>query len=123
MELKDILKALAELSDEDKAALNTLLNKEKNEPEPPKKRGRQKTKPLNKFEQSPVFNQFKEDIAIDKKLSGKTERTPRRKPAKKVSVACMKCGKICEVDPSQVYYMSKTEYSFDCEKCQRGKSR
>lgn len=122
MELAEILKALAELSDEDKAALNKLLNKE--DAEPPKKRGGgRKKKVVNKFEDSPIFNQFKEDIAIDKKLSGKSDRTPRRKPAKKVSVACMKCGKICEVDPSQVYYMSKSEYSFDCEKCQRGKTR
>ncbi|MCA9313818.1 hypothetical protein KDA08_05920, partial [Candidatus Saccharibacteria bacterium] len=121
-ELTDILKALAELSDDDKAALNEILKK-KEQPEAPKKRGRRKSKPLNKFEQSPVFNQFKDDIAIDKKLSGKAERTPRRKAVKKISVACMKCGKVCEVEPSQVYYMSKTEYSFDCPKCQRGMSR
>lgn len=122
MELKDLLKALAELSDEDREKLAASLTQPKEEV--PKTRGRRKKeKPLNKFEKSPFFNQFKDDIAIDKKLSGKTERTPRRNPPKKVKVACMKCGKMCEVDPSQVYYMSKTEYSFDCDQCQRGMSR
>lgn len=118
-DLQKIIELLSKLSDEDKEKLTGALSEE-----PAKKtRGRAKKKFKNKFEDSPIFNEFKSDIEVDKKLSANVERSPRRKPAKMVKVACMKCNTICETDPSLVYYMSKTEYSFTCPKCQRGMKR
>lgn len=120
-DLQKIIELLSKLSDEDKEKLTGALSASE---EPKKTRGRQtKKKFKNKFEDSPIFNEFKSDIEVDKKLSANMERSPRRKPVKMIKVACMKCNTVCETDPSLVYYMSKTEYSFTCPKCQRGMKR
>lgn len=96
---------------------------------PPVKRARKKqskkdSDKINKFEQSDIFNAYREDSKIDKKLWGNrkpSERTARK--AQKITVKCMTCDTECEVDRSEVYFMSRNEYSFTCNKCLRGKRK
>jgi hypothetical protein len=135
MSLKDVLKMMAELEPEELDALVKTMTEgqaEKAEPvvEVSKRPPRRKTKKggktdevRNKFEDSPIFNQCKEDIEMDKKLWGNREPSVRRTPAKKIKIECMQCNKMCEVNKDEVFFMSSNEYSYTCPKCQNRRAR
>lgn len=137
MSIKDLLNELANMSPEERQQLKELLGAETT-PEPSvqnQKVGRRNRKgtaasgghggspPINKFEQSDLFNAFQDDIERDKKLWGDKQPEPRRKKAKLVKVKCNACQRECEVDPSLVFVMSKDEYSYKCDRCQGRRSR
>ena len=73
----------------------------------------------NKFESSPIFNDYKQDISIDKKLWGNNKSYERDRKNEKVVVACTSCHRDCEVLPNLVFKMPNGEYSFTCDKCVR----
>lgn len=149
MSLREILKLLAEMSEEDRDLLlkqvesieNPKQEETTSEPKEVVKRaprgskkgsdvnvtgtvnGAKKKPFINKFEKSEIFNSCKEDIERDKKMWQGREPSPRVRKVKTIKVNCMSCQKECEVDPSLVYYMSKSEYSFTCDKCQRRKRK
>lgn len=121
MSITDLLKIIQEMTPEDKKLLAQALSSQDIPAEPaPKKVSRNKKNVINKFESSPIFNECKNDIKIDKKLSGNFQKTPRARRQKMIEIKCMKCGTLCKTDPSFVYYMSKDEYSFTCNKCLGG---
>ena len=137
MSLKDVLKMMAELAPEELDALVKTMaagQKDKSadieEVEVTKSPPRRKTKKRgktdevrNKFEDSPIFNQCKDDIEMDKKLWGNREPSIRRKPTKKIKIECMQCNKMCEVNKDEVFFMSSNEYSYTCPKCQNRRAR
>ncbi len=138
MSLKDVLKMMAELEPEELDALVKTMTAgqaeqaEQVEPvepvkkSPPKQRRGKKVKTdevKNRFEDSPIFNQCKEDIEMDKKLWGNREPSVRRTPAKKIKIECMQCNKMCEVNKDEVFFMSSNEYSYTCPKCQNRRAR
>lgn len=137
MSLKDVLKMMAELEPEELDALvKTMTAGAKQEPvteeveiTKPKRRTKKGGKPdksnevKNRFEDSPIFNQCKEDIELDKKLWGNREPSTRRSPAKKIKIECMQCNKMCEVNKDEVFFMSSNEYSYTCPKCQNRRAR
>ena len=139
MSLKDVLKMMAELEPEELDALVKTMaaGQTKQEPaepvevtkRPPKRRTKKGGKPdktdevKNRFEDSPIFNQCKEDIEMDKKLWGNREPSVRRTPAKKIKIECMQCNKMCEVNKDEVFFMSSNEYSYTCPKCQNRRAR
>lgn len=72
----------------------------------------------NKFENSELFNAYKEDVETDKKLWGGKSPSPRvRQPIEYYQVDCIKCGKTCEVPAARIVFMSDSEYSFICDTC------
>lgn len=136
MSLKDVLKMMAELEPEELDALvKTMAVGQPKEEEvevekaAPKRRTRKKGGKVdkdevrNKFEDSPIFNQCKDDIEMDKKLWGNREPSIRRKPTKKIKIECMQCNKMCEVNKDEVFFMSSNEYSYTCPKCQNRRAR
>jgi hypothetical protein len=83
--------------------------KNKNTSQPTKK------KFINKFNDMPEMNMFKEDVAIDKKLQ-KGPPTPRNRPFSFVKVQCRVCGKSDEVPETLVETIDR----YKCNKCATG---
>jgi len=75
----------------------------------------------NLFLDMPVSNQFKDDVAIDKKLSGGVAREPRRGKIDYIEMECSRCGEEWEVLPSQLVNDPDEGYYFICDEC--GNSR
>ena len=145
MSVQQVLKALLELSDEDKAALMDALSsidkKEEVEVErteevdeivkevaytkPSKRNKKRKAKPVNKFEQSQFFDAYKDDSRADELLWKGREPSDRRKPPRQVmvDVDCSICKKKCKAPKNEVFFMSRDEYSYTCPKCVGGGRR
>lgn len=133
-DLKNLInKMIDSLSDEQKEGLIRSLN-DSTEEQPPqetkKKKFRRKNKKQqetsqggeNLFEQSPVFNQFKSDIAVDKKLSGNSRPSERRDKERLVKVNCLSCGKEDEVE-SYLLFKDEGVYRYKCNRCSVGGRR
>jgi hypothetical protein len=68
-----------------------------------------------------IKKKHKDDVAIDKKLSGKNEITPRS-PTRLIEAECNECQYIWEVSPSLVYH-DEEGMRFICEECQQKRIR
>lgn len=84
-----------------------------------------KEQQLNLFEKDPLFNAFKEDGNVDKKLWAGHQPTERREPQRLVNVNCAKCGKQSQVNPDLIF-RSRDEHgqmdqaAYYCNKCCTG---
>jgi len=140
MSVQQVLKALLELSEEDKAALMNALSSidKKNEEQvvvepteevaqikPSRRNKKRAAKPTNKFEQSQFFNAYKEDSKVDELFWKGREPSNRRKPPRQVmvDVDCSICKKKCKASKNEVFFMSRDEYSYTCPKCVGGGRR
>lgn len=100
-------------------------NKEEaNQPQQPRQ-ARSKKEQLNLFEKDPLFNAFKEDGNVDKKLWAGHQPTERREPQRMVNVNCARCGKQSQVSPDLIF-RSRDEHgqmdqaAYYCNKCCTG---
>lgn len=99
-------------------------NKEEQQPKQVRE-PRQANKQLNLFEKDPLFNAFKEDGNVDKKLWSGHKPTERREPQKLLNINCAKCGKTCQVSPDLIFRSRDENGQMDqaayyCNKCCTG---
>jgi excinuclease UvrABC ATPase subunit len=73
-----------------------------------------KTTSSNKFDSMPERNMFRDDIAIDKKLSIQPP-SPRTRSFNTIEVTCRSCGKSEKVNPSLVHEPTR----YKCNTCSR----
>lgn len=141
MSIQQAVKAILDLSDEDKAKLlEALSSLDNQESEPasiespqnlsPAKANKRRTKRAsksskNKFEDSKFFTACQEDKKIDELFWKGREPSNRRKAARQVlvDVECSICKKKCKAEKSEVFFMSRDEYSYTCPKCVGGGRR
>lgn len=139
MSIQQAVKAILDLSEEDKAkllaALSSLDNQESVVEEIPQnvsaaktnKRSSKRAKKTskNKFEDSKFFTACQEDKKLDELFWKGREPSNRRRAARQVlvDVECSICKKKCKVDKSEVFFMSRDEYSYTCPKCVGGGRR
>ncbi len=138
MSIQQAVKAILDLSEEDKAkllaALSSLDNQESVVEEIPqnvsaaktnKRSKRSKKTSKNKFEDSKFFTACQEDKKLDELFWKGREPSNRRRAARQVlvDVECSICKKKCKADKSEVFFMSRDEYSYTCPKCVGGGRR
>lgn len=76
----------------------------------------------NKFLNSPLCNSHKNDIEIDKKLSGNLTPSPRRDAVIMVDINCSICGKSNIVNPDIIPRDFDTgEFKYTCDSCIRSR--
>jgi len=78
----------------------------------------------NLFLKDPIAKSFKQDVLIDKKLSGNISPTPRRSTVQLYEVACNVCGSVHQVTDGMFMIDEDTkEVRYRCDNCigsQRG---
>lgn len=88
------------------------VNQKKKKINSKSKKGINKPKTVNKFEQMSEFRMHKEDVAIDKKLA-KFPPVPRTRQFEPLEVLCRVCGKKEMVNPALVESIER----YKCNKC------
>jgi len=74
----------------------------------------------NLFLEDNVQNSFKQDIKIDKKLTGKNKPVPRRSPVKMYEVSCEICGQVDIVNANTLMLDPDTkDVRYICNNCIR----
>jgi len=71
-----------------------------------------KTTSINKFDSMPERNMFRDDVAIDKKLSVQPP-SPRTRSYTTINVTCRSCGKSYSLNPALVHDATR----YKCNTC------